>query len=192
MDWKKSEEMLTEMSLAYNKDNIRKITYNKEIFPLSFRFYTGERTTELYDSISSIHQQLMDKNFFTNNISKRRDVMNIMQLEILLIGVFISAFTVTGYLLGKFVISLYRKKLLSQKLNSLVKNHKLKPSKKLYFSDKLLVLDTYKKVALYLDYFNLNKVTFIELEDLKDCRLVIRSLMVRLDLIFHNPSKKPI
>lgn len=118
--------------------------------------------------------------------------MNIRQLEILLIGVFISAFTVTGYLLGKFVISLYRKKLLSQKLNSLVKNHKLKPSKKLYFSDKLLVLDTYKKVALYLDYFNLNKVTFIELEDLKDCRLVIRSLMVRLDLIFHNPSEKPI
>lgn len=71
MDWKKSEEMLREMSLAYNTDNIRKITYNKEIFPLSFRFYSGERTTELYDSISGIHQQLMDGVFLSNKHSKR-------------------------------------------------------------------------------------------------------------------------
>lgn len=67
MDWKKSEEMLTEMSLAYNKDNLRKITYNKEIFPLSFRFYTGERTTELHDNILSIHQQLMYDPSIKNN-----------------------------------------------------------------------------------------------------------------------------
>ena len=70
MDWKKSEEMLTELSLAYNTDNIRKITYNKEIFPLSFRFYSGERTTELYDSISGIHQQLLGEIFLQVNISK--------------------------------------------------------------------------------------------------------------------------
>jgi hypothetical protein len=119
--------------------------------------------------------------------------MNIMQLEILLIiGVLITALTVIGYLLGMFLISMYRREVLSRKLKSLVRNHKLKPSRKLYFSDKLLVLDVCKKVAVYLDYFNLNKVTFIELEDLKDCRLVIRSLMVRLDLVFHNQSKKPI
>jgi hypothetical protein len=67
MDWKKSEEMLTEMSLAYNTDNIRRITYNKDIFPLSFRFYTGERTSELCDSISSIHQQLMYDPHIDNN-----------------------------------------------------------------------------------------------------------------------------
>ena len=119
--------------------------------------------------------------------------MNIMQLEILLIiAVFMTVFTVIWYLLGKLVSSLCRKNVLSKKLKNLVKSHKLKPSKKLYFSDKLLVLDVCKKVAVCLDYFNLNKVTFIELEDLKDCRLVIRSLMVRLDLVFHNPGKKPI
>lgn len=59
MDWKKAGEMLMEMSLAYNEDNLRKITYNKEIFPLSFRFYTGERTVELYDSIVNIYPQLI-------------------------------------------------------------------------------------------------------------------------------------
>lgn len=61
MDWKQAEEMLVEMSLTFNRDNIRKITYNKEIFPLSFRFYTGERTDELYDSIQSVYSQLIFK-----------------------------------------------------------------------------------------------------------------------------------
>lgn len=61
MDWKQAEEMLVEMSLTFNRDNIRKITYNKEIFPLSFRFYTGERTDELYDSIQSVYNQLIFK-----------------------------------------------------------------------------------------------------------------------------------
>lgn len=61
MDWKQAEEMLVEMSLTFNRDNIRKITYNKEIFPLSFRFYTGERTDELYDSIKSVYSQLIFK-----------------------------------------------------------------------------------------------------------------------------------
>ncbi|MFD2163300.1 hypothetical protein ACFSJU_12915 [Paradesertivirga mongoliensis] len=61
MDWKQAEEMLVEMSLTFNRDNIRKITYNTEIFPLSFRFYTGERTDELYDSIQSVYNQLIFK-----------------------------------------------------------------------------------------------------------------------------------
>ena len=61
MDWKQAEEMLVEMSLTFNRDNIRKITYNKEIFPLSFRFYTGQRTDELYDSIQSVYNQLIFK-----------------------------------------------------------------------------------------------------------------------------------
>ena len=61
MDWKQAEEMLVEMSLTFNRDNIRKITYNKEIFPLSFTFYTGERTDELYDSIQSVYNQLIFK-----------------------------------------------------------------------------------------------------------------------------------
>lgn len=61
MNWKEAEEMLVEMSLTFNRDNIRKITYNKEIFPLSFRFHTGERTDELYESIKSIYNQLIFK-----------------------------------------------------------------------------------------------------------------------------------
>ena len=61
MDWKQAEEMLVEMSLTFNRHNIRIITYNKYIFALSFRFYTGERTDELYDSIQSVYNQLIFK-----------------------------------------------------------------------------------------------------------------------------------
>lgn len=61
MDWNKAEKLLVEMSLVYNKDNIRKITYNKEIFPLSMRFSCGERTEELYKRIDSIYNQLIYK-----------------------------------------------------------------------------------------------------------------------------------
>jgi len=61
MDWNKAEKLLVEMSLVYNKDNIRKITYNREIFPLSMRFSCGERTEELYERIDNIYNQLIYK-----------------------------------------------------------------------------------------------------------------------------------
>ena len=59
MDWKIAEEMLVEMWITYTRDSIRKITYNKEIFPLALKFYTGERTAELYHGIVDVHRQLI-------------------------------------------------------------------------------------------------------------------------------------
>lgn len=119
--------------------------------------------------------------------------MNIMQLEIVfIIAVFIAMLTVMGYFLVRFLISMYRQIVLRNRLKGILTDHKLKPSKKSCFSDKLLVMDDYNKVVVYLDYFNLNKPILIELEDLKECKLVIRNLIVRLDLIFHNDCKKPV
>lgn len=59
MDWKRAEQLLSEMAIVYNKDNIRRITYHKEIFPLAFRFVGGERSQELYLTINSIYRQLI-------------------------------------------------------------------------------------------------------------------------------------
>ena len=59
MDWIKAEQILNEMSLVYNRDNIRRIAYNKEVAPLIFRFERGERSPELYRTIYDVYKQLI-------------------------------------------------------------------------------------------------------------------------------------
>ena len=59
MDWKEAESMLTEMSVIFNRDNIRKLTYNREVFPLAFRYENGERSDQLYQSIISLYRELI-------------------------------------------------------------------------------------------------------------------------------------
>jgi hypothetical protein len=59
MDWNKAERILKEISMVYNRDNIRKIAYNKEVSPLVFRYGRGERTPELYRTIFNVYKELI-------------------------------------------------------------------------------------------------------------------------------------
>ena len=59
MDWEIAEQVLFKMSSVYAQDNLRKLTFNAEIYPLLLRFQNEERTQELYDSIFKIEKALM-------------------------------------------------------------------------------------------------------------------------------------
>lgn len=58
MDWETAHQMLLGMSSGYTNDNLRKLTYNREIFPLVLRFDDGERSEVLYKDICNIYNQL--------------------------------------------------------------------------------------------------------------------------------------
>ena len=117
--------------------------------------------------------------------------MDIIKLEIMLIILIaIAALIIVGYFLNGTLIAIHRRKTLQDKLESIMEALKLQPSEKEYFADKMLVLDITNKLVVYLDYFNFEKVTLIDLEDLKECRLKVRGLVVRLDLIFHSSYKE--
>jgi len=59
MDWKIAEQLLMQMSEAYTGDDLRKMTFNSEIFPLVLRFHNGERSPDLYNSIETAEKILM-------------------------------------------------------------------------------------------------------------------------------------
>jgi hypothetical protein len=53
------EELQKRLTEAYTQDNMRKMTFNKEIFPLILRFENGKRSAELYDAVLIAEQMLM-------------------------------------------------------------------------------------------------------------------------------------
>lgn len=119
--------------------------------------------------------------------------MDLMNLEIILIiAVAIPALAAIGFFFRRQVIRIGRKRALHGKLRKITRVLKLQPYKKDYFSDKMLVLDITNKMVVYLDYFNFKDITLIDLQDLKECKLLVRRLVVRLDLIFHNPCREQI
>lgn len=59
MDWIMAEQILWHMADSYTQDNLRKITFNIEIFPLMLRFKAGDRSEDLYDSIAQTEKQLV-------------------------------------------------------------------------------------------------------------------------------------
>jgi|GEM_PF-1095032 len=61
MNWKNAQELLSQMSVVYSQDNLRKLTYNVKIFPLALRFEVGERSEELYNTILKMYGLLMDE-----------------------------------------------------------------------------------------------------------------------------------
>lgn len=64
-DWKNAGHLLQEMTEVYTRDNLRKLTFNSEIFPLVLRFENGERTEDLLHSILNSEQSLMQNNDLT-------------------------------------------------------------------------------------------------------------------------------
>jgi hypothetical protein len=113
-----------------------------------------------------------------------------MNLEIIFIVLI--AIPVICFFFRRRLISIRRKKVLQEELQKITRVLKLQPYKKDYFSDKVLVLDITNEKVVYLDYFNFKGVTMIDLQELKECKLLVRSLVVRLDLIFHNPCRQQI
>lgn len=61
MNWKDAQELLSQMSIVYSQDNLRKLTYNVKIFPLALRYEVGERSEELYNTIIKMYGLLMEE-----------------------------------------------------------------------------------------------------------------------------------
>lgn len=59
MDWAKAEELLEQLTDAYTQDELRKIAFNREVFPLRLKYDNGDRSPELYGSILQTEQMLM-------------------------------------------------------------------------------------------------------------------------------------
>lgn len=59
MDWELAEQRLTIMANAFIRDDLHKLTFDREIFPLVLRYYNGERTDDLYSSIERVEKMLM-------------------------------------------------------------------------------------------------------------------------------------
>lgn len=59
MDWKMAEQVLWHMVDSYTQDNLRKITFNIEIFPLMLRFKADDRSEDLYNSIMETEKILL-------------------------------------------------------------------------------------------------------------------------------------
>lgn len=113
--------------------------------------------------------------------------MDLITLEfILIILIAVIALIIIVYFLRETLTERNRKKKLQRRLLKIMKILKLQPYKKDYFSNKFLALDSTNKVVLYLDHLKSETATLIHLKHLKECKLLVRGLIVRLDLIFHD------
>lgn len=108
---------------------------------------------------------------------------------IILVVISVSGTLVLGVFLRNLVAKINRRRNLEMKLRELARLIDLQPFKKDFFSDKLLVLDKVNRKLIYLDYFNSKHNEMIDLPDLKECRLLIRGMAVRLELRFNNPYR---
>jgi hypothetical protein len=63
MNWKLAEQMLFKLTEVYTQDNLRKVTYDREIFPLILRYKNAERSWNLYDSITGLYKILITEVF---------------------------------------------------------------------------------------------------------------------------------
>ncbi|MXV14998.1 hypothetical protein [Hufsiella ginkgonis] len=59
MNWELADKLLKHMTATYTADNLRKVTFNKAIFPLLLRYENGERSPDLYNFIVHTEQALM-------------------------------------------------------------------------------------------------------------------------------------
>lgn len=108
---------------------------------------------------------------------------------IILVVISVSGTLVLGVFLKNLVAKINRRRNLEMRLRELTRLINLQPFRKDFFSDKLLVLDKVNRKLIYLDYFNSKYNDMIDLSDLKECRLLIRGMAVRLELRFNNPYR---
>ena len=90
MDWNTAERLLQQMTRAYTQDSLRKVTFDKTIYPLLLRFENGDRSLELRDAIVEMEKNLMKdiqssyqeecKGFFINPLVKpsHADILHIV------------------------------------------------------------------------------------------------------------------
>ena len=113
--------------------------------------------------------------------------LNVETIVLVIIG--LSGLFLVGFVLKKHLGRLQRRRELQKKLNEITGVTHLQASKKEFFSDKLLVLDKANKKLVFLDYFNVKNNAIIDLQDLKECKLHVRNLVVQLELKFDNPYR---
>lgn len=91
-DWENAGCLLQQMTDVYTRDNLRKLAFNSEIFPLVLRFENGERSEDLLQSILESEKSLMQNidfisgcpgGFFINPGMKpsHSDIMKVLGTE---------------------------------------------------------------------------------------------------------------
>lgn len=74
-------------------------------------------------------------------------------------------------------------------LNEITESMDLKISKLDHFSKKLVALDSVKKIFVFLDYRNSKNNLIVDLNEVKECTIIVKLLAIQLEVVYNNLQK---
>lgn len=124
---------------------------------------------------------------------RHRSFLNTIKEEtiMVLMGVSTIGIIAAFFYIRRRTVNSQKKEKLFRKLKMIAAITELNIIKTDYFSNKLLALDLLGQKLVFLDYHNYKNNVIIDLDDVEECKLIVKRLTIQLEIIFKDPLKAP-